>query len=232
MAGLVIVEVTPRERATTMTERTIKPVLALAKEAIASDAEGLKALMRAAFQEVLEAEMTEALGAAKGERTGRRLGYRSGYYERDLITRIGKIELRVPQDRHGLFSTELFERYARAEKALLSALVEMYVQGVSTRKVKAITEELVGHAFSASSISAIVKRLDAELDRFMRRPLAEPFPYLIVDARYEKMRVDHVIRDQAVMIAIGIGWDGAGRCWPSRWRTARAGRPGRRFCAA
>ena len=127
-----------------MTEKTIKPVVALAKEAIASDAEGLKALMRAAFQEVLEAEMTETLGAAKGERTGRRLGYRSGYYERDLITRMGKIELRVPQDRGGRFSTELFERYARAEKALLAALCEMYVQGVSTRKVKAITEELVG----------------------------------------------------------------------------------------
>ena len=191
-----------------MTEKSIKPVVALAKEAIASDAEGLKTLMRAAFQEVLEAEMTEALGAGKGERTGRRLGYRSGYYERDLITRIGKIELRVPQDRDGRFSTELFERYARAEKALLAALCEMYVQGVSTRKVKAITEELVGHSFSASSISAIVKRLDGELERFMRRQLAEPFPYLIVDARYEKVRVDHVIRDQAVMIAIGIGWDG------------------------
>ena len=191
-----------------MTEKTIKPVVALAKEAIASDAEGLKALLRAAFQEVLEAEMTEALGAGKSERTGRRLGYRSGYYERDLITRIGKIELRVPQDRGGRFSTELFERYARSEKALLAALAEMYVQGVSTRKVKAITEELVGHSFSASSISAIVKRLDGELERFMRRQLAEPFPYLIVDARYEKVRVDHVIRDQAVMIAIGIGWDG------------------------
>src|SRR5262245_34476363 len=191
-----------------MTEKSIKPVAALAKEAIASDAEGLKALMRAAFQEVLEAEMTEALGAGKGERTERRLGHRSGYYERDLITRLGKIELRVPQDRGGRFSTELFERYARAEKALLAALCEMYVQGVSTRKVKAITEELVGHSFSASSISAIVKRLDGELARFMGRQLAEPFPYLIVDARYEKVRVDHVIRDQAVMIAIGIGWDG------------------------
>jgi putative transposase len=191
-----------------MTEKSINPVVALAKEAIASDAEGLKALMRAAFQEVLEAEMTEALGAGKSERTERRLGHRSGYYERDLITRIGKIELRVPQDRGGRFSTELFERYARAEKALLAALAEMYVQGVSTRKVKAITEELVGHSFSASSISAIVKRLDGELERFMRRQLAEPFPYLIVDARYEKVRVDHVIRDQAVMIAIGIGWDG------------------------
>ena len=116
-----------------MTEKTIKPVVALAKEAIASDAEGLKALLRAAFQEVLEAEMTEALGAGKSERTGRRLGYRSGYYERDLITRIGKIELRVPQDRGGRFSTELFERYARAEKALLGALAEKALLGRGPR---------------------------------------------------------------------------------------------------
>ena len=209
MAGLVIVDITPPEqRATTMTVKTIRPALALAKEAFVGDAEGLKGLMRAALQEVLEAEMVEAVGAAKSERTDHRLGYRSGYYERDLITRIGKIELRVPQDRQGRFSTELFERYQRSEKALLLAMAEMYVQGVSTRKVKAITEELVGHAFSASSVSAIVKTLDHELEQFMRRQLAEPFAYLILDARYEKVRVDHVIRSQAVLVAIGIGWDG------------------------
>jgi putative transposase len=88
------------------------------------------------LQEVLEAEMTEAIGASKGERTEGRLGYRSGYYTRGLITRLGKIELRVPQDRQGRFSTELFERYQRSDKALLAALAEMYIQGVSTRKVK------------------------------------------------------------------------------------------------
>ena len=91
--------------------------------------------------------------------------------------------MRVPQDRDGRFSTELFERYQRSEQALVSTLAEMYVQGVSTRKVKAITEELCGHAFSASAISAINKRLDESLDAFARRPLAEPFPYLILDAR-------------------------------------------------
>ena len=79
--------------------------------------------------------------------TATRPGYRAGYYERGLITRVGKIELRVPQDRAGEFSTALFERYQRSEKALVSALAEMYVQGVSTRKVKAITEELCGHSF-------------------------------------------------------------------------------------
>src|SRR5262245_52570130 len=111
--------------------------------------------MRAAFQEVLEAEMTEALGAVKGERPGRRLGYRSGYYDRDLITRIGKIELRVPQDRGGLFSTELFERYARAEKALLAALCEMYVQGVSTRKVNDLVVAMVAERIIAPEASKL-----------------------------------------------------------------------------
>ena len=160
------------------------------------------------MQEVLEAEMTEALGAEKGERTPARLGYRSGYYGRTLITRVGKLELRVPQDRDGRFSTELFERYQRSEQALVATLAEMYVQGVSTRKVKAITEELCGHSFSASAISAINKRLDESLAAFASRPLDEPFPYLILDARYEKVREAGVIGSQAVLIAIGIDWDG------------------------
>jgi putative transposase len=116
--------------------------------------------------------------------------------------------LRVPQDRAGRFSTELFERYQRSERALVAALAEMYVQGVSTRKVKAITEELCGHSFSASSISAINQRLDEALAQFARRGLAEAFPYLILDARYERVREAGVISSQAVLIAIGIDWDG------------------------
>ena len=106
---------------------------------------------------------------------------------------MGKLELRVPQDRTGRFSTELFERYQRSERALVAALAEMYVQGVSTRKVKAITEELCGHSFSASSISSINQRLDASLAQFANRPLAEPFPYVILDACYERVREAGVI---------------------------------------
>ena len=98
----------------------------------------LRPLIHAVLQEVLEAEMSEALRAEKSERAESRLGYRSGYYVRSLITRVGKIELRVPQDRQGHFSTELFERYQRSEKALVGTLAEMYIQGVSTRKVKAL----------------------------------------------------------------------------------------------
>ena len=178
------------------------------KGLLAQDSELLRTLMRTALQEVLEAEMADAVGAVKGERTPARLGYRSGYYPRTLITRVGKLELRVPQDRDGRFSTELFERYQRSEKALVAALAEMYVQGVSTRKVKAITEELCGHAFSASSISAINKRLDESLAAFAGRPLQEPFPYLILDARYERVREGGVIRPQAVLVAIGVNWEG------------------------
>jgi transposase-like protein len=178
------------------------------KAVLAEDEEFLRALVRTALQEVLEAEMTEALGAEKGERTSSRQGYRSGHYGRTLITRVGKLELRVPQDRAGRFSTELFERYQRSERALVTALAEMYVQGVSTRKVKTITEELCGHSFSASSISAMNQRLDAGLAQFAGRALAEAFPYLILDARYERVREAGVIVSQAVLIAIGIDWDG------------------------
>jgi putative transposase len=125
-----------------------------------------------------------------------------------LVTRVGKLELRVPQDRQGRFRTEVFERYQRSEKALVGALTEMYVQGVSTRKVKAVTEELCGHEFSASTISRLNQNLDEELDKFAGRRLDEPYPYLILDARYEKVREGGVIRSQAVMIAIGVDWEG------------------------
>jgi transposase-like protein len=218
-----------------MTKREVGVELKDLKALVADDADFLKRLMHAALQEVLEAEMTDALGAAKGERTAERLGYRSGYYGRPLITRVGKLELRVPQDRAGRFSSELFERYQRSEKALVAALAEMYVQGVSTRKVKAITEELCGHAFSASAISAINKKLDAELRRFARRRLEEATPDLVLDARYEKVREEGVIRSQAVQIAIAVNWEGrrqvlavelANRESRSSWPTARAGRAG------
>src|SRR5437588_12158581 len=175
----------PLARMHTMTKRQGKSGTIDVKALLREDEEFLRALVRTALQEVLEAEMTEALGAEKGERASGRQGYRSGYYGRTLITRVGKIELKVPQDRQGRFSTELFERYQRSEKALVAALAEMYVQGVSTRKVKQVTEELVGHSFSASAISAVNKRLDASLKAFCERRLKEPFPYLILDARYE-----------------------------------------------
>ena len=119
-----------------MTKTEAKPAIVAVKELFAKSPDGLREIVRAVMQEMLEAEMADALGAEKGERTGARLGYRSGYYTRTLITRVGKLELRVPQDRDGRFSTELFERYQRSEQALVSTLAEMYVQGVSSLACK------------------------------------------------------------------------------------------------
>jgi putative transposase len=181
------------------------------KEVFGSGPDGLRALVQEIVQEVLEAEMDEAVGAQKSERSAGRVGYRAGYYTRTLVTRVGKLVLRIPQDRQGRFRTEVFERYQRSEKALVSALAEMYVQGVSTRKVKEITEQLCGHEFSAATISRVTQQLDEELKKFARRPLEEEYPYLVLDARYEKIRQDGVIGSQAVQVAIGINWEGR-RC--------------------
>jgi putative transposase len=172
----------------------------------------LRRMVEGMVQQVLEGEMDEALQALKSERTEGRRGYRSGYYSRGLVTRVGRLELRVPQDREGHFSTQVFERYQRSEKALVLAMAEMYIQGVSTRKVKAITEELCGHSFSASTVSEITQKLDGQLKEFAHRDLdGEEYPYLVLDARYERVREGGVIRRHAVLVAIGINWEGR-RC--------------------
>jgi transposase-like protein len=178
---------------------------------VEEDKDLIREIVQEAVQQVLEAEMTDTLGAGKSERTQGRRGYRSGYYERNLITRVGTMEIRVPQDRDGRFSTELFERYSRSEKALVGALVEMYVHGVSTRKVKAITEELCGHEFSPSAVSRLNAKLDESLTLFAERTLDEEFPYLVLDARYERVREEGVVRRRAVLIALGVNLDGR-RC--------------------
>ena len=141
------------------------------KDVLAEQKDYLVPMVQQAMQAVLEMEMEECLQAGRYERAEERTGYRSGYYRRRLVTRVGTISLRVPQDRGGHFSTQVFEQYQRSEKALVAALAQMYVQGVSTRKVAAITEELCGHEFSASSISEITRRLDEQLQQFSQRPL-------------------------------------------------------------
>ncbi len=124
----------------------------------------LKEIVERVLQELLEAEMTEHVGAAPYERTTERKGHRNGHKPRILRTRVGTLNLLVPQDREGTFSTRLFSRYQRNEKALMLALMEMYVEGVSTRKVKDVTEELCGTSFSKSLVSSLAGSLDAELE--------------------------------------------------------------------
>ncbi len=165
------------------------------------------------MQEMLEAEMTDALGAEKGERTVARRGCRSAitaapsspeWASSNCARRRIATGASRPNCSNAVSapSRRWWRRWPRWEPALG---LDPRVQGVSTRKVKAITEELCGHAFSASAIN---KRLDESLDAFAKRPLAEPFPYIILDARYEKVREGGVVASQAVLIAIGIDWDG------------------------
>ncbi len=178
------------------------------KSVLVEQKDFLVPMVEQAVQTILEVEMEQCLRAGRYERNQERAGYRSGHYQRKLITRVGTLVLRVPQDRSGHFSTEVFERYQRSEKALVSALAQMYVQGVSTRKVAAITQELCGHEFSASSISAITARLDEQLEQFSQRRLKESFPYVVLDARYEKVREGGTIESRAIQIALGIDWEG------------------------
>jgi transposase-like protein len=169
----------------------------------------LKEIVERVLQELLEAEMTEHVGAAPYERTTERKGHRNGHKPRTLRTRVGTLNLLVPQDREGTFSTRLFSRYQRNEKALVLALMEMYVEGVSTRKVKDVTEELCGTSFSKSLVSSLAGRLDAELESWRSRLLeAQGYPYVFVDARYEKVRVDRRVVSQGVLIVSGVRYDG------------------------
>src|SRR5215208_3523876 len=165
----------------------------------------LREIVERMLQEFLEAEMTEHVGAAPYERSEGRTGHRNGHKPRTLRTRVGTLNLLVPQDREGTFSTRLFSRYQRNEKALVLALMEMYVEGISTRKVKDVTEKLCGTSFSKSLVSSLAARLDAELQAWRSRPLeAEAYPYLFVDARYEKVRVGHRIVSQGVLIVSAV----------------------------
>lgn len=181
----------------------------LAQGVMLDEPDFLREIVERVLQEVLEAEMTEHVGAFPHERTTRRKGQRNGHKPRALRTRVGALNLLVPQDREGTFSTRLFSRYQRNEKALCLALMEMYVEGVSTRKVKEVTEELCGVSFSKSLVSSLAGSLDAELEAWRTRGLeAEAYPYLFVDARYEKVRMDGRVVSQGILVVSGVRADG------------------------
>ena len=192
-----------------MTQDHRKVRAQLAQGILLDDPGFLRHIVERVLQEMLEAEMTEHVGAAPYERSATRTGQRNGYKPRALRTRVGTLNLLVPQDRERTFSTRLFSRYQRNEKALVLALMEMYVEGVSTRKVKDVTEELCGTTFSKSLISSLAGSLDSELERWRSRRLeAESYPYLFVDARYEKVRVDGRVVSQGVLLVSGVRDDG------------------------
>jgi len=176
--------------------------------ATASGDDGMRALVQRVVQQVLEAEMTSFLAAENYERTPGRRGYRNGYKHRLLKTRVGELELFVPKDRDGEFQTELFERYQRSEKALVLAIMQMYVEGVSTRKVRDITEALCGLEIGKSQVSALAQKLDEEIQQWRERAIENSYPYLMIDARYEKVRRGGEVISQGVLMVVGISAEG------------------------
>jgi len=183
-------------------------LVARAHEALLDDPEFLREIVQTALNRMLEAEMSEHLQAGPYERSDARRGYRNGWRTRGLRTRVGTLELSVPTDREGTFQTEVFRRMERNEQALTLGLMEMYVEGVSTRKVRDVTEALCGTSFSKSTVSRLVGELDVDLQAWRERPLVVAYPYLFVDARYEFVRVAGRVVSMGVLVVVGVREDG------------------------
>jgi putative transposase len=206
---MVDVQGQPIDGGETMAKRHRRLDEELVQGALLDDPQFLRQIVEVVLQQLLEAEITEHLGAAPYQRTESRKGHRNGYKPRKLKSRVGTLELLVPQDREGIFSTQLFARYQRNEKALTLALMEMYLEGVSTRKVREVTEELCGTTFSKSTISRLATALDSELEEWRQRPLeADSYPYLFVDAHYEKVRIGSRIVSEGVLVVCAVREDG------------------------
>ena len=165
-----------------------------------------------AFRKVLEKllnlamglERSEFLGAEPYERTSQRRGHANGYKDKKIATRVGELRLKIPQVRGLSFYPQSLEKGCRSEKALKLAIAEMYVMGVSTRKVTEITEQLCGTEISASQVSRVASLLDEELEKFRSRPLSGEYPFVYLDAHYEKVRVDGRVQDLAILKAVGV----------------------------
>jgi putative transposase len=171
--------------------------------------EQLAHLLEQVVNQVLEAQVAEHVQAEPYERTQERRGYRNGYKPRQLTTRVGTLALRVPQVRDGSFSPDLFERYQRSEQALVCTLMEMVVNGVSTRKVAQITEELCGKAFSKSTVSDLCPGLDPLVSAWNARDLSERrYPFVLVDALVRKIREGGRVRARSALLAIGVNHAG------------------------
>ena len=176
--------------------------------ALLNDPDFLNQAITRFLQQFLEAEITSFLQAEPYQRTTDRTGYRNGYKPRVLKTRVGRIELSVLQDRKGRFSSELFSRFQRSEKALILALQEAYLQGVSTRKVTKITEALCDPSFSKSQASQLCQDLDADIKAWRDRPFEQAYPYLIIDATYLHIRSSGQVACEGVLIVSGIAGSG------------------------
>ena len=174
------------------------------QELIEEGTEAFRQVLEKLFNLAMRVERSQFLGAEPYERTQQRRGHANGYKDKKISTRVGELQLKIPQVRGLLFYPQSLEKGCRAEKALKLAIAEMYVMGVSTRKVSEITEQLCGTEISASQVSRVASLLDEELGHFRRRPLDGEYPVVYLDAYYEKVRVDGRVQDLAILKAVGV----------------------------
>jgi len=177
------------------------------EECLANGLDGIPEIMRVLLNSAMQIEREKYLQASDYERTENRQGHANGFKPKTIKTRMGEVTFAIPQVREGGFYPSALEKGLRSERALTMSLAEMYVQGVSTRKVKAITEALCGTEISAAQVSRATVQLDQSLQEWRERPLGEII-YLFLDARYEKVRESSQVRDAAVLIATGIDAEG------------------------
>jgi putative transposase len=178
------------------------------EQLIANGIQNLAPLIETLLNEAMKIERESALNAVSYERSPDRTGYANGFKDREYASRLGPLRIRIPQVRGIDFYPKCLEKGDRSEKALKLAVAEMYIQGVSTRKVAEITEELCGFDISSTQVSRCSKLLDEELQKFRERPLTGKYAYVYFDAEYEKVRHDHSVIDMATLIAIGVNEDG------------------------
>jgi transposase-like protein len=170
--------------------------------------DGLKKLLTWFLNLVMQFEAMEQINAEPYERVESRKAHRNGYKDRSLKTRLGELKLKKPQFREISFETKVFDRYSRVEKALINAVIESYLQGVSTRRVQDIVSRLGIESFSASSVSRIARELDEKVEEFLKRPIEHPIEYLFVDASYFRVRTESRYVTKAFLIVTGIRDDG------------------------
>lgn len=163
-----------------------------------------KQMLTVLFNQLMEKQRDEYIQVDPYSRDDNRKSSRNGYYEREFTTRIGTLNLIVPRTRDGEFSPTLFDRYQRNEKALLASILEMYVQGVSTRKVSKVVEELCGLDVSKSFISSLTSELDGVVETFLSRPLTQKYPFILSDVLFIKVRENHRVVSKAFHIILGI----------------------------
>ena len=170
--------------------------------------EGMRNLTASLLNEVMQIEASRQIQAQPYERNGKRKAHRNGTRNRNLKTIHGEVALKKPQFREFPFKTSVFARYSRVEEALKIAVAESYLQGVSTRRIQKIVRELGLENITASEVSRIVKKLDEDVEKFLKRPIEEPTPFLFIDATYFKIRTDGRYINKALLIATAIREDG------------------------